>query len=138
MKVLIRYTLYHPKWYRPRMSVWWWLKKWSYTKFILRELTSLAVAYFAVIILLAVWSLASGPEFYNRFMARMASRPFFVLNMIAFFMVLFHSVTWLNLAPKAMLVSLKGKRVSDRLIIMANYGAWAVVTIMVAWFLVRG
>lgn len=120
------------------MSVWWWLKKRSYTKFILRELTSLAVAYFAVITLLTAWSLGRGPEIYASFMARMGSPFFFVLNVIAFVMVMFHAVTWLNLAPKAMLVRLKGKRVPDGLIMMANYGAWAVVTVIVAWFLVRG
>src|SRR5436309_596006 len=60
------YTLYHPKWYRPQISVWWWLKTWSYTKFVLRELTSLSVAYFALVTLWQVSSLARGPEAYLR------------------------------------------------------------------------
>ena len=61
-----QYTLYHPRWYRPHVSVWWWLKTWSYTKFVLRELTSLSVAYFALVTLWQVSSLARGQEAYLR------------------------------------------------------------------------
>ena len=43
------YTLYHPRWYRRRVSVWWWLQKRSYTGFVLRELTSIFVAFFAAL-----------------------------------------------------------------------------------------
>ena len=35
-----KYRLYHPKWYRSRIPIFWWLGKLSYTKFIGRELTS--------------------------------------------------------------------------------------------------
>ena len=24
------YTEYHPRWYRRRVSTWWWLARWSY------------------------------------------------------------------------------------------------------------
>src|SRR5262249_42542777 len=33
MSVGPHYTLYHPRWYRRRVSVWWWLQNWSYTRF---------------------------------------------------------------------------------------------------------
>src|SRR2546426_4976960 len=42
-----RYTLYHPRWYRRRVSVWWWLQNRAYAGFVLRELTSVFVAFFA-------------------------------------------------------------------------------------------
>ncbi|PYQ18385.1 MAG: hypothetical protein DMF81_25070, partial [Acidobacteria bacterium] len=45
------YTPYHPRWYRRRVSVWWWLQSRSYTGFVLRELTSVFVAFFALILL---------------------------------------------------------------------------------------
>ena len=55
------YTLYHPRWYRRRISVWWWLHNRSYTVFVLREMTSVFVAIFAVVYLWQLRALARGP-----------------------------------------------------------------------------
>jgi hypothetical protein len=30
------YTDHHPRWYRRRMSTYWWGQRWSYVAFILR------------------------------------------------------------------------------------------------------
>jgi fumarate reductase subunit C len=132
-----RYTLYHPKWYRRPVSVWWWLESWPYTKFVLRELTSLAVGYFALITLWQIHALIRGPEAYSRFTARLASPLFVRLDVAALLFVLFHSCTWFNLTPKAMAVRVRGKRVDDSVIIGANYVAWIVVSVVVGWFLMR-
>jgi len=66
-----QYTTYHPRWYRTRVSTYWWLGKWYYLKFVLRELSSIFVAYFVVITLLQIHSLSRGPEAYARFEERM-------------------------------------------------------------------
>jgi len=132
------YTLHHPKWYRRRMSVWWWLQKRTYTKFVLRELTSVFVAFFALMTLWQVRALGEGPEAYARFLARLQTPPFLALHGVAFLFVLFHAVTWFNLAPKAMVVRLRGKRVPDFIIAGLNYFAWLVASGVVAWLWLRG
>jgi fumarate reductase subunit C len=58
----------------------------------------------------------------------MRSPAFLALNTVALAFVLFHSVTWFNLAPKAMVVRLGGRRVPDALIAGANYAAWLVLS----------
>lgn len=133
-----RYTPFHPKWYRRRVSVWWWLVSWRYTKFVLRELTSVSVASFAGVALWKVRAIAAGPEAYARFLARMQSPIFVALNGVALLFVLFHAVTWFNLAPKAVVVRLGGKRVPDWVIQGLNYLAWAVVSAGAVWVLRRG
>ncbi len=67
MESLSGYTLYHPKWYRRRVSVWWWLQKRVYAQFVLRELSSLFVAYFALLTLWMLRALASGAASYQHF-----------------------------------------------------------------------
>ncbi|HKZ04657.1 MAG TPA: fumarate reductase subunit C [Methylomirabilota bacterium] len=131
------YTLYHPRWYRRRVSVWWWLQKRSYTTFVLRELTSVFVAFFAVVLLWQLRALVQGPEAYAHFLARLRTPLFLALNGVAFLFVLFHAITWLHLTPKAMVVRLRGKRVSDSLILAANYAAWLVLSAAVAVVLLR-
>ena len=131
------YTLYHPRWYRRRVSVWWWLRKWSYAGFVLRELTSVFVAFFAVVYLWQLRAVAHGPEAYGQFLARLKTPLFFVLDTVAFLFVLFHAVTWFNLTPKAMVVRLRGTRVPDAVIIGLNYAAWLVLSGAVAFVLLR-
>jgi len=132
------YTPYHPKWYRRRVSVWWWLEKRSSTVFVLRELTSVAVAFFAIVCLWQVRAVTQGPEAYARFLAWLRTPLFLVLNAVAFLFVLFHAVTWFNLAPKAMVVRLQGRRLPDGIIAGANYAAWLVLSAAVTWILMRG
>lgn len=132
------YTRYHPEWYRRPVSVWWWLESWRYAKFVLRELTSLAVAYTAVLLLCQVQALRAGPEAFGQFRARMESPLFIVLNILALIMVLFHAVTWFNLAPKAMAIRFGGKRVPDWTIAGFNYAAWLTASAVVAWLALRG
>lgn len=132
------YTPYHPRWYRRRVSVWWWLHQWSYIKFVLRELSSVFVAFFAGVYLWQLRALLDGPEAYAGFLARMQSPWFLVLHSITFLFVLFHTITWFNLAPRAMVVRVGGKRLPDLVIAGLNYLAWAVVSAAVAWVLLRG
>ena len=46
-----QYTRYHPRFFQARMPLLWWLKSGPYLKFILRELTSEFVAFFATLYL---------------------------------------------------------------------------------------
>lgn len=132
------YTEFHPRWYRPRVSTYWWLWSWPYTKFVLREISSIFVAYFVLITLFQIRALGRGPEAYARFEARLHSPLLLLLNLVVFAFVLLHTITWFNLAPKAMVVRVAGRRVPALLIVASNYGAWLVISAVVAWFLLGG
>jgi fumarate reductase subunit C len=138
MSAAPRYTLYHPRWYRRRVSVWWWLQNRAYTRFVLRELTSVFVAFVAVVYLWQLRALAQGPEAYGQFLARLRTPLFLALDTVAFLFILFHAITWFNLTPKAMILRLSGKRVPDWVIVGLNYAAWVVLSGVVAVMLLRG
>jgi fumarate reductase subunit C len=120
------------------MSVWWWLKDRAYTKFVLREMTSVFVAFFAMLYLWQLRAVAEGPDAYARFMARLKTPPFLILDAVALLFVLFHTITWFNLTPTAMVVRVKGKRVPDRIVAGSNYVVWVIVSGVVAWIFTRG
>ncbi len=138
MNTKVHYTLYHPKWYRRHVSVWWWLQTWYYTKFVLRELTSLSVAFFALVCLWQVRSLARGPEAYAQCIERLRNPIFLALNLVALGFVLFHAITWFHLAPRAMVLRLRGQRLPDIVVVGLNYAAWIIASALAAWFLLRG
>jgi fumarate reductase subunit C len=117
------YTEFHPRWYRPPISTYWWLGKWAYIKFILRELSSVAVAWTVALTIYQISALIRGPEAYAHFQQQMTS-PLIVINIVAFAFLLLHSITWFNLAPKAMVVRVGGRRVPAALISGPQFLAW--------------
>jgi fumarate reductase subunit C len=117
------------------MSTWWWLKRGSYLAFILRELSSLFVAWSVAYLLLLVHAVSKGSFFYQGFLDWSARPGILLLNLVSLFFIVFHAVTWFNLAPQAMAVHFRGQRVSGTWIAVSNYAAWALVSALVAWLL---
>ena len=129
------YQLYHPKWYRMRLPIFWWLGKFSYTKFIIRELTSLAVGYAAIMIVIQVWALSRGREAYEDFVGWLQSPVGLILNTLVVLALLFHTITWLNLAPKALIVRVGRRHVPEDVVLVAHYLAWFAASALVIWYL---
>jgi fumarate reductase subunit C len=132
------YTSYPPKGYRVRMSTYWWLGRWPYLKFILREISSVFVAWFVIETLLQINALVDGPEAWVEMQDFFMNPIVIAVNVISLFFVCFHAITWFNLAPKAMAVRVGGKRVPGILIAGPQYVAWVIVSAAVAWLLLRG
>jgi succinate dehydrogenase subunit C len=122
--------------YKPRVPLLWWLRRRSYTAFVLRELSSAFVAWFVVFLLLMVRAVASGPAAYDRFLDRAASPWLIAVNVVALVFVLYHAVTFVNLTPQAMVVKARGRRVPPRLLAGSIYLVWLVVSAFLAWLAV--
>ena len=121
-----------PPAYRPRMSLWWWLSKWTY----LRELSSVFVAWFVVFLLLFVRAVYQGDDQYQDFLS-WAANPFVVLvNVVALAFLLLHTVTWFGLTPQAVPARLRGRPVPSSLVVASQYVGWAAVSAFVFWLVV--
>jgi fumarate reductase subunit C len=122
------YTPYHPRWHRTRLSTYWWLERPSYFLFILRELSSLAVAWFVVWLLLVIRAASDGAATYQHFLEWTRHPLVLALNVACFAFVCLHAVTWFNLAPQALVVHVAGRRVPGWIIAASNYAALAATT----------
>ena len=122
--------------YKPRISVLWWLSRRSYTLFVLRELSSLFVGWAVVYLLLLIRAVAGGPVAYQRFLHWSASPWAIVLNVVTAVFLLYHTVTFINLTPQAMVVQVRGRRVPPRLLLGPLYLAWLVVSAVLVWLVV--
>ena len=131
----LNYTEFHPRWYRPRMPVFWWVSRRSYFIFVLRELSSVFVAWSVVFLLLLVSAVGQGGKQYQQFL-RLSSNPWMLaLNVITLAFLVFHAITWFNLAPQAMVIRLRGERVPRSWIAGAHFAGWAVLSALVAWLI---
>lgn len=131
-------TEYLPKTFRTRVSTYWWLGRWPYMKFILRELSSVFIAWFVILTLIQISALKRGPADYLAFQEWLRKPILVALNALSLCFVIFHAITWFNLAPKAIAVRLGGKRVSNLLVAAPNYIAWVVISAGIAWLVLRG
>ncbi|MBO3747853.1 hypothetical protein J5X84_17385 [Streptosporangiaceae bacterium NEAU-GS5] len=106
--------------YTPPVDRLWWTRRRSYFVFVLREFTSVGVAWSALLLVYA----AKGNEI-----------PVWLvpINLIALAACVFHAITFLSLAPKATVVRLDGWRVPDYMIVGGNYGLWLFASLVLAW-----
>lgn len=126
-----------PRPYRPPVSLVWWLRRRSYFLFAMRELSSVFIAWFVVLLLMLVHAVSSGPTEYQEFLEWSGSTWVLVLNVVALAFVLLHAVTWFQLAPKAMVLRLPRYRVPPGLVLAAHYVLWAASSAIVAWVVLR-
>jgi len=131
------YREHHPRWLRPRISTYWWLGRWPYVKFILRELSSVFVAWFVLYLLVMFQLVTRGEKSYHDFLDLSANPIVLTINVIAFFFVMFHALTWFAVAPQAIVAHIGKKRVPAILIAASHYAAWVVVSAALLWLLLR-
>jgi succinate dehydrogenase subunit C len=119
--------------YRQPVSRYWWTKRRSYLLFMLREVSCVFVAWSVVYLLLLVNAIGAGPDSYARFLDWSANPVVVALNTVALIFLLLHAVTWFGLAPRAIVLHVRGQRVPARAILAGHFAAWFVVSAFVAW-----
>jgi len=105
----------------------WWLKKRTYSLFMVRELTCVFVGGYSLVLLI----LASKIGDQQGVTAMLNSKTLSVLQLIALPMVIYHTVTWLNLTPKVLVLWRGEERVNPLLIAGIHYVAWIAVSIVI-------
>ncbi|MDA0633133.1 hypothetical protein OUY22_06840 [Nonomuraea sp. MCN248] len=121
--------------YVPRRDRLWFTRSRRYALFVLRELTSVFVAWAVAYLLLMIAALAGGG--YDGFVA-LARQPWMIaVNGVALAATGFHALTFLNLAPKATVVRLDGWRVPAWMIQGGNHSAWLLVSAILAYVVLR-
>lgn len=125
------------KTYRKKLPIFWWIQKWSYLVFIARELTSLAVAYFVIVILFLMRAISKGEEAYFEYIELLKLPGMVLFSVFVLGGLLFHSITWFNLAPKAMVIKIGKNRVPGIVIALSNYIGWVAISFAIVWILLN-
>jgi fumarate reductase subunit C len=109
----------------------WFAKRWPYRIFMLRELSSIFLAAYMVLLLVLVSKVHNGERSFTDFKNTLNSPGLLVFNSIAFLFALLHSVTWFQAVPKAMPVRRGENKVPPQLLIGMNYGVMLVLSAIV-------
>ncbi len=124
--------------YHQPMSPTWWLRNRAYFLFMLRELTSVFIAGYAILLLILLYQLNAGRDAYQNYLRFLTAPGMVAFHVIALAAALFHTVTWFNLTPKVLVVRMGGRQIPASVIAGVNYVAWIVISALVAWIVLRG
>ncbi len=103
--------------------------------FIIRELTSIFVAAYAVILLFQLNALRRGPEAWEALITTFSTPVSIALHVVIFVFVLYHTITWFKLAPSAMVLKMGKKKVPGSAIIAGNFLMWIVFSSAIIWLI---
>jgi fumarate reductase subunit C len=119
--------------YRRTLSTWWWVRKPSYFVFVMRELSSIFVAWFVLVLLVLLAAIGRSEEAYRDVLDIVAHPVVVAVDAVAFAFVLLHTITWFALTPKARDARVAGRRVPASAVIASQYVGLAVVSAFVVW-----
>lgn len=115
--------------YERPLPTGWWLKEAFYTKYMIREGSSILITLYSLILAWGVFRLSQGEAAFDAWMAALQNPFSIIVHLIAFAWALYHTITWFSLAPKAIALWVKGKRLQDKVIIAGHYGAFLAVAV---------
>lgn len=131
------YKRYRPSPYKPTMKINWWLKRPTYFLYILRELTSVFVAMYVILLLVTVRALAQGPEAWEGWLSTLQRPGMIVLHVVILAFAVYHSITWFTLAPTALVLKVKDKVVPATVLVAIHVVTWVLCSGLIAFFILR-
>ncbi len=118
---------------RPVSRTTWWLRQARYTRYMLRELSSLFIGAFGLLLIVGLFRLSQGRAVYDAFLAGAGSMTFMVFAALTMIFAIYHSYTWFVVTPKAMPIALGGKQLPGSAIIAAHWVAFVIASALVWW-----
>lgn len=120
-----------PKPYHRPMPRDWFLMRRNYKLFIVRELTSVFIAVYLIVLLVFLASLDSREEF-TAMLETFKSPLWWVIHAIVFIAAAWHAITWFNLTPQAMPMFIGEKKLAGPLVSIATgYVPWIILSIVI-------
>jgi fumarate reductase subunit C len=117
------------RWVMPRG---WWTRRRHYVTYMLREFTALPMALWLLWFLVEVQRAQNGSKGYSPH----SSTGFVIFSVIVLAFSLYHSITFLSLAGVILHFKVLDRPVPARLVVLAQFGGWAVASAVVAFVLI--
>ena len=122
---------------RPTARYTWWLKKSTYLRYMMRELSSLFIGAFSVMMVWGLYQLSQGEAVYTAWLNGLWSN-WLPLSVLMFVFAVYHSFTWFLVTPKAMPLKISGRRIPGSVIIVAHLMLWLFCSILIWMLFVDG
>mgnify|MGYP002637601372 CR=1 FL=1 len=115
---------------RPTAQYSWWVGKKTYLRYMMRELSSLFIGAFSLIMVWGLYQISQGEAAYISW-SQGLWHDLTILSLVIFAFSVYHSFTWFWVTPKAMPIKMAGKRISGAIIIGAHLFLWLICSLFV-------
>lgn len=124
--------------YVAKQSKTWFLKSRFYSLYMLRELTSIPVALYALNLMCGLASFVHSADAWQSWVNAQTTTIMLLFTVIAFAAALYHTVTWFQATPKILKIQLGEKFVPEKAIWLTHWIGFGVVAlalvILIAYF----
>ena len=107
----------------------WWTRKPFYRWYMLRELSSLFITLYALVLLWGLWRLGQGRAAYEAWRDSMNGSGWLAFHAITFLLVTYHAWTWFKIMPK----TLPRIALPDRAVVILGVSAVLAVSALLLW-----
>ena len=120
-----------PGLYYPKLPATWWLKRPGYVRFMIREVTSVLIAAFLVVLLMTLCRAAQGPAAYQAFVDALRGPRWILFHVVALLFAIYHSVTWLKVIGIVQVVRIGEQQVPPALVTAGAFAGWLGATVVI-------
>jgi len=123
--------------YKPKMSPTWWLRSRRYFMFMMRELSSVFVAAFVLLLLYQLFLLSKGPDAYAAFQDSLLNPLYIVFYAIAFVFSVYHTITWLGVIGRIQVVRIGNFTLPPVVLTASTFVGFFAISAAIGYFFLR-
>ncbi|MCX7171075.1 MAG: fumarate reductase subunit C [Proteobacteria bacterium] len=112
----------------------WYFRMPRYMRYMTREVTSIFIGIYTVILLVGLMRLSEGQAQYEGFLAALSAPASVVFHWLALAFALYNSFTWFNVAPKALPIQIGEELMPDMVVAGGHYVVWVVLSIFILFW----
>jgi len=105
-----------------------------YMRYMAREITSIFIGIYTVILLVGLARLSEGQVQYEAFLAALKTPGSVVFHWLALIFALYNSFTWFNVAPKALPIQVGEELMPPAVVAGGHYVVWVVLSLIVLFW----
>ena len=112
----------------------WYFRAPRYMRYMAREVTSIFIGIFTVIMLVGLARLGEGQAQYEDFLTTLYGAGPFMFLFVALLFALYNSFTWFNVAPKALPIQVGEDLMPDAVVAGGHYVVWIILSLVILFW----
>ena len=112
----------------------WYFRMPRYMRYMVREVTSIFIGIYTVIMLVGLMRLSEGPAQWQGFLDALKSPGSVTFQVLALLFALYNSFTWFNVAPKALPLQFGEDMAPDSVVAIGHYVVWVLLSIFILFW----
>jgi len=112
----------------------WYFRAPRYMRYMTREVTSIFIGIYTVILLIGLARLSEGQVQWEGFLAALRTPASVIFHLLALAFALYNSFTWFNVAPKALPLQFGEELAPDSVVASGHYVVWVLLSLFILFW----